>query len=295
MTKARLKWFAVIAIVAYISHAQTLNSAWETVIRSSVAADIDENIGKQNDIPRNAGPSTSAANATDRIAHEIKREKIQDTFNANYLDTQRTLAKYSIYQFWVIGLTAILALWSAWESRRQAITAFNAYLSTHRPRLVLREAYTAPDRNGPITVTFIFTNSGGTAATVVGSKAEIFFSTQGRTKRQVSFDDAAESNEAVHLIPPGQKIEAGSFYEASCATPATNWEACNYTDATLDEQGRKTVFQSAGVNFCYYFYGKVLYEDATGVNRAMAFYRILDFDSYRFVPFGDAQLEYSDE
>jgi len=42
------------------------------------------------------------------------------------------------------------------------------------------------------------------------------------------------------------------------------------------------------------FKGRIRYRDDVGVIREMAFFRQLEYGSYRFVPWGDPQLEYSD-
>jgi hypothetical protein len=179
-------------------------------------------------------------------------------------------------------------------ARDQVELSRQEFSSTHRPRIILREAYTARDNGHPITVFYALANTGGTEATIVGSKFAVFFSVRGGTKRQVKFGGELIAGEIENVVPAGHQIEAGGFYESSCSTPYTLWN-----DKWIPGWGKpdeKTVIAGPTMEGAHiYFYGKVSYRDASKIIRNMAFYRILEFDSYRFIPYGDSQLEYSDE
>jgi hypothetical protein len=195
----------------------------------------------------------------------------------------------------VIGAgTAMVLGFQSWLLRRQIILARDEFNATHRPRIILREAYTAPDNGHPITVFYTLANTGGTKATIVRSKFAIFSSIKGGTKRQIQFDGELIGGEIDNVIPANHVIEAGAFYESACATQKAMWSTNWHTVITSD--GGEMVVRSLGPNASeLFFYGKVLYRDAGGIVRGMAFYRILDRDSHRFIPIGDPQLEYSDE
>jgi hypothetical protein len=190
-------------------------------------------------------------------------------------------------------ITAVFFIWQSMLLRRQVTLAREEFISSNRPRIILREAYTAPDYGHPITAFYALANVGGTKATIVESKFCIFITLQGGTKRQIRFDGELLPGEIPNPVPIGREIEAGGFHESSCASPTTHWS--NNWGILEDKSGHQTIIMLGMGNAHLYFYGKVSYKDASGVIRNMAFYRILDLNPYRFIPFGDPQLEYSDE
>jgi archaellum component FlaG (FlaF/FlaG flagellin family) len=202
------------------------------------------------------------------------------------------------------GVIAWFTISLARASRHQAALstdqiklARQEFNAVHRPRIILREAYTAPDVSHLVTVMFNIENTGGSEATIVDSKFTIFYSTAIGTKRQVVFGGELQPGEINRPIPTGLKIQAGSSHESSCSAVSTYWSGGWSDRAFAKAAGEpRTIIPDEAYRAAHvYFYGKISYNDSLGVVRNMAFYRVLDFHSYRFVAFGDPQLEYTDE
>lgn len=178
---------------------------------------------------------------------------------------------------------------SAVAAERQIELGRQEFSATHRPRIILREAYTAFDAGHPMRVSFTLANTGGTQATIVNSKFSLSFSTMNGAKRQVKFDVDRMKGEVSDVIDSGKLIEAGSFYEGVFVGVDCEWPK---NIPTVIERSKVV---HGGVDWHYYFFGKISYKDGSDITRNMAFYRVLDFESFRFVPYNDSQLEYSDE
>lgn len=192
------------------------------------------------------------------------------------------------YTLWLVIATAVLGVIGIAQSvftSRQIKLARQEFISTNRPQIILREAYTTPDDGQPFQASMTLANTGGTTATIVACAFCIEYSLAEGIKRQVDDGEAIPAE----LTAP---IAAGS-HRKFVYRSAVTWPP-QRQHYRLGDKGR-SVIPVAGQHWAYFFFGRVSYKDDLGVIRNMAFYRSLDHASYRFVPVGDPQLEYSDE
>ncbi|MBV8660447.1 MAG: hypothetical protein JO142_21725 [Burkholderiales bacterium] len=183
----------------------------------------------------------------------------------------------------------------------QLTLARTEFISTSRPRIILRESFTTtPNPGGAIDVTLVLVNNGGTNATIVESQIALVEEDRTFPKRQFGISTqtgAPRRNDFGYSAP----IPAGGHVSTTlnCAVGTTwpLWPSHNAISTSAAGQ----FLVSHGVNMAgpvfkvLYLYGKIAYVDDTGTERHMAFYRVLMSDSWRFVPVDDAQLEYADE
>jgi len=193
---------------------------------------------------------------------------------------------------------AKIAASQAEDAKKQLQLARDVFLASNRPRLSLREAYTeqyAADQS-PIAAHYAIVNLGNTAATIVDCKFSLGFDVCSTPRRQVALDPGSNA------IPVNTRIEPGASQTGTYQDAAVNWnvmllsgrspssgktERWVVTDSVLQD-GNSTAQRA------YFFYGRIRYKDGGGISREMAFYRQLERGSYRFVPWNDPQLEYSD-
>ena len=194
----------------------------------------------------------------------------------------------------LVGMVlALLFLWQRRKISEKQKPAGSAAPSVNPPRIVLTEAHTSPDVGHPVIVSFTLTNIGGSRATVVWSAFGIAFDHVDAVKRQVCRGDSLLAGIAHDsAISPSAAIEAGGILQGDYGAPDVRWTFV--PRFTTDSLGRSVIATTAG-DFAWFFFGAVSYIDARKTVRSMAFYRILAHPSYRFVAFGDPQLEYTVE
>lgn len=145
------------------------------------------------------------------------------------------------------------------------------FLATHRPRIILREAYALQDAGKPVIVCYTLANTGGTSARIVESALA------------VTFEPAA----SLHMGPVSAgKNDVGDIVIEPGAHEAKEFISPNVT------WGNGQVGNAIG--WGYFFSGHIVYED-NGILRHLAFFRSYDFTTHRLVPIEDPQLEYCDE
>ena len=157
----------------------------------------------------------------------------------------------------------------AWQMRRTVNAMREEFASTHRPRIILREAYAVRDSGLPITVCYTLANTGGTSARIVESALDVKFELP--SCRLHLGPVSAGKNDIGNI-----EIKAGAHEAKECIFQNTNW-----TNALV-------------ASYCY-FSGHIVYEDTAGILRHAAFYRSYDDTTSRFLPINDPQLEYCDE
>jgi len=185
------------------------------------------------------------------------------------------------------GATFLLAAFGAaqtWFIRKQVRLGTDEFIATNRPRISLREAYAERNEAGLMQVRYAFANLGGTDAIICRSKFRLRHAAIAGTKRQVEFDDHSNGLEVQRRIEPGAHRQ-GEFTD-----PGVSWPARHSAHGRADHY---FVATDNGFN-AFYFFGRIEYKDDRGIARQMAFYRELEYDSYRFRPWDDPQLEYSD-
>lgn len=211
---------------------------------------------------------------------EHKKGETDTTTNENIAQFTSQLVLATIV-LGIVGLgQATLIAGQIWLNRQE-------FVSTNRPRLSLREAYTAEpktkeDYAKPISVNYKLVNLGGTRAFITRSKYCIELLPMEGEKRQLELEEPSNTD--------GQKeLQGGAELDGLFkAAPPVKWES-----ASFDIKGRVSVTRG-GDSWGIFFYGRVAYRDDRNIERFMAFYRVLQHGSFRFVPIDDKQLEYSD-
>jgi len=92
------------------------------------------------------------------------------------------LSKYagdvSDFTFWLVFATLLLGGIGAWQGfllHRTVLLARDEFTSTHRPRLILREAYAMEDYGKTVIVSYTIANIGDSAAQIVESALDVEF------------------------------------------------------------------------------------------------------------------------
>jgi hypothetical protein len=213
----------------------------------------------------------------DQAPPDVQAQRVAD-FTGQLVTATEVLGGATLLLF-VIGIVQARML------RQQIKLGRDEFISTNRPRIVLREAYTDPIPGEPIVVTYVLANLGGTKATLLRSQFCIECADLKEPRRQVALDPG--------MVPDLRAdFESGAHGGANFAgtvnAPVTTAILTNTKD------GSELVCVGPNDTRVYFFYGRVSYKDERGVERGMAFFRALAHGSYRFVPIGDPQLEYSD-
>jgi hypothetical protein len=148
------------------------------------------------------------------------------------------------------------------------------FLATHRPRVILREAYAVRDNGQPLKASYVLANTGGSDATIHESKFQL------RHEPVTSIRRVPDCNNSMDI--PTCTISLGAHL------------AGDHVSSEVGELwGMPFEIQTGG--WAIYFSGHIVYEDANGILRHLAFYRVLNEETGRFVPINDPQLEYGDE
>jgi len=163
----------------------------------------------------------------------------------------------------------------AWLTREAIRLAREEFISSHRPRLIVRDVALERDDRGDVRlVRFRLFNVGETDATVVESVVDIVSDGNSALAAQVNSTN-------IDYLGKG-KIPAGGAREYRCPVSEDITLMLHPIVATLSP------------NISPVFFGAVLYQDDVGTKRRMAFRRIYDSERARFVPSDDPEHEYSD-
>jgi hypothetical protein len=187
----------------------------------------------------------------------------------------------------VTGLLALATLCAAIFGARQVVLARREFVATNRPRIALREAYAITSADGPIVVRYTLANLGGTTARITRSLFCVDRSPLPHIRTQVALGQGNAAGRPAEIYGGAH---ADSRYESGLVWPS-GFQA---TDAKDDPMKKERRFSGGPDGWVTNFFGRVAYKDEQGVERQMAFYRLLEFGTCRFVPYGDPQLEYSD-
>jgi hypothetical protein len=156
------------------------------------------------------------------------------------------------------------------------------FIATHRPRVILRDAYCVNNEIGdPIQVFYTIANIGETKARVVQSSLNVAFVTGAAFGAEVVPTLIADRNDIGPVtLEAGQQLEDQSFVSTR------RWDA---------EDGTRHTFTDTFIGV--FFRGHILYEDDRGVSRHTAFYRKYDLKTSRFYALqheGMKPLDYAD-
>jgi hypothetical protein len=170
----------------------------------------------------------------------------------------------------------------------QVALARQEFVAANRPQITLREGYAITNADGPVVVRYTLANLGGTTARITRSLFCVDKSPLSHIRTQVALGPQGNVPGMVGEIKAG--AHADSKYEPGVVWPSGFRGSC----AKDDPMKKERQFSAGPDGWVTNFYGRVAYEDDEGTERQMAFYRILEFGTCRFVPYGDPQLEYSD-
>jgi hypothetical protein len=148
------------------------------------------------------------------------------------------------------------------------------FLATHRPRVILREAYGLRDNGHALKASFVLANTGGSDAIIHASKLQL----------------RHEPVTSIRRVPDC----TNSMDIATCSMALGSHLSGEFVSPDVGEMwGLPFEIQTGGWGI--YFAGHIIYEDVNGMLRHLAFYRKFDEETSRFVPINDPQLEYGDE
>ncbi|HXC65822.1 MAG TPA: hypothetical protein VN638_00300, partial [Nitrospiraceae bacterium] len=151
---------------------------------------------------------------------------------------------------------------SADAAKKSVELAREEFLSTHRPRIILRDAFCRDNEiDHPIVVTYTLVNIGETRGRIVMWGADIQLNTGG------------------DLLP--YQLPSMYKHDSGFLDPGEERQDAHYSirQWRTDDQSRHAfVEDSLGVFFC----GHLIYEDDRMVRRHMAFWRKYDFSTSRF-------------
>jgi hypothetical protein len=223
-------------------------------------------------------PQPSAGQAPNQIAAAHNEQK---TIEKWHQAAEETIAYYTK---WLMFFTAVLALATVglgYGTVRQLRLARAEYISTHRPRIVLREANLIAE-----TIHYTLVNLGGTPATIVESRIFAEF-VEDRTRWRPLWPAADGEAISTRLTFIG-----GESRDLQCAlSPGVSF-AISYPAAT-----RIGVENRGGLTGKVYFVGALIYEDGLGMKRRSIFRRRWDDASLTFVrlpPEQERDHEYAD-
>jgi hypothetical protein len=147
-----------------------------------------------------------------------------------------------------------------------------AYISTHRPKLVVREAYAMKDNDGAIVIVcYTIANSGDTKARIIESA----FDTQFEGERSAQLRQPPISVGRNDIGPV--ELEGGEHYAGECKSSRTTaWPIPDGMDL--------------------FFTGHLVYMDERGIKRHMGLRRVYDPVTFRFNRSDgeSSQLDYAD-
>ena len=196
------------------------------------------------------------------------------------------------WQLWLIReslkdakLAADAARDAAKAATLQAETAAKEFISSHRPKLIVRELLrlTSVSPGRSIELRYVIANVGSSDAEVVESHVEIQDIRDGILRPLQPFEGANPIGRAV--LAPGSHI----FREQGSTVSTLSLAVSRMVEERQRARGRQTE-DGRGV----YFRGFVIYADKNGVRRRTGFCRIYDAETERFYATDDPDYEYAD-
>jgi hypothetical protein len=185
----------------------------------------------------------------------------------------RHLAAFTERLFWAIVALSVIVLfqffafaWQGVQLRRAVKAANDEFVSTHRPKLIVREAYCPlPPPDGACVSIFVtIANIGETDATIVESAVGFDLVTE---KRYVCAPRCDKERNDLDVAGP---IRPGEAHKFTVTSATRMWDAqakSTYADPALG----------------FFLVGSVAYKDMIGIRRQVAFWRKYDPASRRFV------------
>jgi len=168
-----------------------------------------------------------------------------------------------------------IGLWQGFQLRNAVQATRNEFVSTHRPKLIVREAYTPlppPPEGAWITVFVTVANVGETEAKIVESSIGFDLVTEQRYTRT----PRAEGRNDLDIPGP---IHPGESREFKVTSVKHSWNA--QTLAIYDDPGHGL-----------FLVGHIAYIDKIGIRRQLAYWRRYEPTHQRFVRIYNVENEY---
>jgi hypothetical protein len=160
------------------------------------------------------------------------------------------------------------------------------FLSTHRPRIILREAIIGSVlEDEPIHVVYQLANIGETQGTIInsGMRVEVVNRTVERLLMHPNVEDSSDLGE----------IKLGPGESRLLRIDGPDWQETTFTPQLRDDGEDGALRWST--NCAIHFVGQILYEDEVGIRRRTGFRRELVVKRQRFYQIeGEPDLDYDD-
>jgi hypothetical protein len=174
-----------------------------------------------------------------------------------------------------------------WQATRQAVDGGNraleiankTYVSTHRPRIIVRglATFLRPSSKNIVEIRFTVHNNGDTLADILEYKFYMFLSDEHRKYNPIVLQDAP-------ALPC--RIDAGRDVLWSCHTDLNLLKFINENNRVFWEFDKPP--------HDWEFRGTIYYADINGGRRQSSFHRAYDFKTKRFRKIEDSEFEYGD-
>jgi hypothetical protein len=185
------------------------------------------------------------------------------------------------------------------EVQAQIGLARRDFVSTHRPKIILREAFIGSTLEGePISVTMNFANIGQTAGTIIRSvvDVEVIPPDGERLLLHISVEPHHEIGD-LQLGPGAARlINWAAIHKRANSSDPPIWNAARFQRRRLVQGGAigplETIIQRESD---IHLFGQFIYVDEVGIPRRTAFRRILVPEKQRFYRLeGEPDLDYAD-
>lgn len=272
------RFFLIVLAVLLISNATTSQGAGD---HKTIAQHYES-----------AEQNKDATNNAIALVEKYKPESGHNTAEyANHhpdakLNIDRELAEYTgqlaFFTKWLVYVTVVLALIAIWQGvqlRRSVNLARKEFISTHRPKIILRDATSEQHMGELIVVDYILANIGETPAKIVTRALNVnVFKGWGFAPDNLPAVDSVDSDIDSIPLKPGEQVHL------SFKSPTLRWSGDNDTCHEFIEP-----------EYGMFFSGQIIYEDDNRTRRHTGFRRKFSLDQHRFLPVdGGRHYEYQD-
>lgn|GEM_PF-4747487 len=230
---------------------------------------------KKPDSSANAGAPPASNNVTNSNEQQTNTEKMEER-----LDRKAQLRLNHIYVcatvVGVVGgwLVLVVLVWQNILTRRSVNVAKASLVSTFRPEIIIRSVALRV----PWKIRYVIANRGGTRAHIIASNVTIT-DIEGNLPTLPPYSNESDSLGQCTLAP-------GDFVEK-----IINLDAAIIAQIKGDYTRKQGGARDPG---SIHFLGYVQYRDDNGIIRYMAFCRLFDVQTDRFVAVNDPEYEYAD-
>lgn len=267
----------------------SLTPAWNTYAQLPLPS---QPLYKANTTKKTATPD---ARGTEQSPIAIKVIPPSVTDKKSAADNKERDGK-SESDWWLVRLTGVLAIIGflqlivfGQQARRlrQTVTtmedtadlARKEFISTHRPKIILRDATSEQDMEELIVMKYILANIGETPAKIVACALNVnVFKGWGFAPDNLPAVDSVDSDIDSIPLKPGEQVHL------SFTSPTLRWRGDNDTCHAFIEP-----------EYGMFFSGYIVYEDDARTRRHTGFRRKFFLDQHRFLPVdGRPHYEYQD-